>query len=123
MILFRMMRRPFGCFLSESIHQCPDAFDGGFDDIARFQPDLFVFRVTKDDPIRCAGEDDVAGFQGKVLGNVGNDCRDVKNKVLRVAVLANLAVQFKRNSQICRIDFIGSHVDRSERREFIRGLS
>ena len=35
-----------------------------------FQPGLFVFRITRDDPIRRSGEDNVAGFQGKVLGNV-----------------------------------------------------
>ncbi|MPN18101.1 hypothetical protein SDC9_165459 [bioreactor metagenome] len=81
---------------------------------------MLVFRITEDDPVRCAGEDDVAGFQGKVLGNVGNDRRDVENEVLRVAVLADLAVQFQGNGQIGRIELIGGHVDGPERREFVR---
>ena len=117
---FSLRESLFGCFLAETIHQCPDAFNGGFNDITWFQPDLFVFRITKDDPIRCAGEDDVAGFQRKVLGDVGNDCRDVENEMLRVAVLANLAVQLEGNIKMGRIELIGSHIDRSERRKFVR---
>ena len=59
------------------------------------------------DALRGAGENEVAGHQGEVAGQVGNDLGGGEDHVGGVGVLAGLSVDLRGDGQVIGIDGVG----------------
>ena len=53
--------------------QGADPFNGDLDMIARLQPVLLISGIAVHYPLRCSCEDQIAGHERHVMGQIGND--------------------------------------------------
>jgi hypothetical protein len=81
--------------------QDADPVDLHPDGISRLEPDLRLH--PEPDAGRRPGGDDVAGLQRELLGQEGDDRRDVEDQRVGVAVLAELAVDPGPDAEVARI--------------------
>lgn len=93
------------------VHQRRQSLNSHFEPVAGF---------NRTDAAGRAGENYVAGQERHVRGNETHDSVAVEDKLVRIRVLAKLAVLKKLNRQIMRISF---RFDvRPQRRECVEGL-
>src|SRR5437870_13748353 len=90
------------------------------DFVAGLEPDLFVLGMALDHAFRGAGENNVAGFESYVAGDVADDLPAGKDHVTGVRGLARFSVGPAPDLQVVRLDLLGGNQVGAQRGELVR---
>src|SRR6266446_1070289 len=91
----------------QSEAEVAELFDRGDELVSGLEPDLLLLRVARDHALGRAGEDDVAGPQRHVVGNVAHQLLAVEHHVGRVRRLAPLAVDRELDLEVVAVGEVG----------------
>src|SRR5690625_4767745 len=108
-------------WLSNTVAQAANALDADFDLIAGLQE--FWGVKANAHTLRGSGGNDVTGEQLHALRQGLDEGRDIKDQVLGVGVLAQLAIDPALYVQILMVDFIGRHNDRAHGAKAVQGFA
>src|SRR5262249_42887182 len=90
----------------------------------RFQPNLFLGRISVDDSPGSSGEEDVAGLERPVLRRVADDLLAIEDHVAGVRGLSHFAVDPALQLEVVRIgNLIRGDEVRPNRTEAVAGFS